>query len=102
MSCFYEKYKNYYKQILIIGLPILLGQLGVIVTGFVDTMMVGRYSTESLASASFVNNMFNLMNIVCLGFSYGLTPIVGAYFAKGRKNRTFGNTDRDFYTRKHP
>ena len=87
MSCFYKKYKNYYKQILIIGLPILLGQLGVIVTGFVDTMMVGRYSTESLASASFVNNMFNLMNIVCLGFSYGLTPIVGAYFAKGRKNR---------------
>ena len=87
MAGFYEKYRNYYKQIFIIGLPILLGQLGVIVTGFVDTMMVGRYSTDALASASFVNNLFNLMNIVCLGFSYGLTPIVGAYFARGRKKR---------------
>lgn len=87
MSHFYAKYKKYYKQILIIGLPILLGQLGVIITGFVDTMMVGRYSTESLASASFVNNLFNLMNIVCLGFSYGLTPIVSAYYAKGDKTR---------------
>ena len=87
MSGFYEKYRNYYKQIFIIGLPVLLGQLGIIVTGFIDTMMVGRYSTGALASASFVNNLFNLMNIVCLGFSYGLTPIVGAYFAKGRKKR---------------
>lgn len=82
---FIEKYGKYYKQIFVIGMPILLGQLGVIVTGFVDTMMVGRYSTDALASASFVNSVFNLMNILCLGFSYGLTPIVGAYFSKGEK-----------------
>lgn len=83
----FRKYGKYYNRILVIGLPILLGQLGVIITGFVDTMMVGRYSTEALASASFVNSVFNLMNIVCLGFSYGLTPIVGAYFAQGEKTR---------------
>ncbi|MEE1337976.1 MAG: MATE family efflux transporter, partial [Muribaculaceae bacterium] len=78
---------KYYKQIMTVGLPILLGQLGVIITGFVDTMMVGRYSTDALASASFVNSVFNLMSIVCLGFSYGITPIVGAYFAKGETSR---------------
>lgn len=78
---------KYYKQIFSIGLPILLGQLGVIITGFVDVMMVGRYSTEALASASFVNSIFNLMNIVCLGFSYGITPIVGAYYAKGEDRK---------------
>ena len=83
MKGFLEKYGKYYKQIMTIGLPILVGQLGVIITGFIDTMMVGRYSTDALASASFVNSVFNLMNIVCLGFSYGLTPIVGAYFARG-------------------
>lgn len=87
MNGFFTKYGKYYKQILIIGLPILLGQLGVIITGFVDTMMVGRYTTDSLASASFVNSLFNLMNIVCLGFSYGLTPIVGAYYSKGEHSR---------------
>ena len=78
-----ERNAKYYKQIMTVGLPILLGQLGVIITGFVDTMMVGRYSTDALASASYVNSVFNLMSIVCLGFSYGITPIVGAYFAKG-------------------
>lgn len=87
MNGILKKNKKYYKQILVVGVPILLGQLGVIITGFVDTVMVGRYSTEALASASFVNSLFNLMNIVCLGFSYGITPIVGAYFAKGEKWR---------------
>ena len=82
-----ERNAKYYKQIMTVGLPILLGQLGVIITGFVDTMMVGRYSTDALASASFVNSVFNLMSIVCLGFSYGITPIVGAYFAKGETSR---------------
>lgn len=38
-------------DILRLGLPILVGQLGMIVTGFADTIMVGRYSTEALGSA---------------------------------------------------
>ncbi len=90
MNKFFANYRKYYKQILVIGLPILLGQLGVIITGFVDTMMVGHYSTDALASASFVNSVFNLMSIVCLGFSYGLTPIVGDYFARGETNKVGG------------
>ena len=44
-------------QIIKLGLPILIGQLGLIVVGFADTGMVGNYSTDALASASFVNNL---------------------------------------------
>ena len=49
-----------YSKIIRLGLPILIGQLGTIVVGFADTIMVGHYSTEALASASFVNNVFNV------------------------------------------
>lgn len=87
MKDFWQKYKKYYRSVFVIGMPILLGQLGIIITGFVDTMMVGRYSTDALASASFVNSVFNLMNIVCLGFSYGLTPLVSDYFARGESGK---------------
>ena len=79
----FSHYKHYYSSILKLGLPIMLGQLGVIVTGFADTVMVGHYSTEALASASFVNNVFTLVMVACMGFSYGITPIVGALFALG-------------------
>jgi len=72
------------KRILLLGLPILVGQLGMIVTGFADTMMVGHYSTAALASASFVNNLFNVAIFACIGFTYGVTPLVGALFSQNR------------------
>ena len=75
------KSKTYYGSILKLGLPILVGQLGMIVVGFADNIMVGRYSTEALASASFVNNLFNITIFCCIGFAYGLTPVVGALFS---------------------
>ena len=74
---FLEKYSKDYAQIARLGLPILVGQVGMIVVGFADNIMVGRYSTQALASASFVNGVFNTAIFACTGFSYGLTPLVG-------------------------
>lgn len=60
----------------------MLGQLGIIVVGFADNIMVGHHSTAELAAASFVNNFFNLVFIFGMGFSYGLTPIIGGLYAE--------------------
>lgn len=75
----------HYAATLRLGVPIAIGQLGVIILGFADTMMVGRYSTEALASASFVNNLFTLITFFFMGYSYGLTPIVSAHYGRGEK-----------------
>lgn len=75
-----------YAAILKLGTPILIGQLGQIVVGFADSAMVGHYSTDALASASFVNNIFNIAILMCLGFTYGLTPLIGALFSAGKKD----------------
>lgn len=83
-----------YTKILKLGGPILVGQLGMIVVGFADNMMVGQYSTDALASASFVNNVFNVAILMCLGFTYGLTPLIGALFAKN-DDHEIGCTLRD-------
>ena len=74
-----------YRQLARLGLPILVGQLGMIVVGFADNIMVGHYSTAALASASFVNNLFNVAVFCIIGFTYGLTPLVGALFTQGEK-----------------
>lgn len=73
-----------YKRIIRLGLPIIAGQAGMIIVGFADNIMLGRYSTEALASASFVNNVFNLAILTCLGFTYGITPLAGALFGRGK------------------
>lgn len=82
-----RKYLSTYISILKLGLPLIVGQLGLIVTAFADTIMVGNYSTDSLASASFVNNLFNTPLMAIMGFTYGLTPLAGALFGQGRKER---------------
>lgn len=69
-----------------LGVPIVVGQLGIIIMSLADTMMVGWYGTKELGAAAFVNNIFNLVVIFAVGFSYGITPIVGALF--GRKERS--------------
>lgn len=78
-----SKYAPYYNQLFKLGVPIMIGQLGIIVVGFADNIMVGQHGVEELAAASFVNNLFNLAFIFALGFSYGLTPIISSLVAKG-------------------
>lgn len=68
MKKLFDTYKQHYKALLLLGLPIVVGQLGVIVLGFADTLMIGHHSTEELGAASFVNNLFTL----CIIFQYGL------------------------------
>lgn len=80
MNRLFQTNKGHYKALIALGVPIMIGQVGQIVLALADTLMIGRYSTNGLGTASFVNNMFNLVIIFSTGFSYGLTPIVGALF----------------------
>jgi MATE family multidrug resistance protein len=75
-------YGAHSRALLKLGIPIVVGQLGIIVQSLADTLMVGQYGTDELAAASFVNNMFNLVIMFATGFSYGLTPIVGRLFGQ--------------------
>lgn len=81
----FRTYQSHYKALLSLGIPIIIGQIGVIVLGFADTLMIGHHSTAELGAASFVNNVFMMAIIFSTGFSYGLTPIVGSLYG----NRQF-------------
>ena len=86
-----KPYTTHYKELFRLGLPIIIGQIGIIFVSFADTIMVGQHGTDDLGAASFVNNMFNLAIIFATGFSYGLTPIVGKLFGSD-KRREIGGT----------
>lgn len=82
----YMRYKPYYSSILRLGAPIVLGQLGNVILGFIDTIMVGHYSADALSSAGFVTNIFNLGIVALIGFSFGATPIIGAYYGRNERD----------------
>lgn len=71
-----------YRSLARLGIPVLVTQLGIITVSFADTMMVGAYGTNELGAASFVNNLFLVPIVALIGFSNGMTPIVGALFGK--------------------
>lgn len=88
------RYQPHYKNIIRLGTPIVLGQLGNVILGFIDTIMVGQYSGEALSAAGFVNSIFNLGIFAMLGFSYGATPIIGAFYGR-KENDNVGHSFRD-------
>lgn len=79
------KYGSNYKSILKLAIPIIIGQLGGIITGLADTIMVGQYGTNELAASSFVNNVLNAFIIFGTGFSFALTPLVGENLARDKR-----------------
>lgn len=81
------QYTKYYRPLAMLGLPIVVGQLGTIILAFADTLMIGHHSTMELAAAAFVNNMFNLVILFALGFSYAITPTVGTLYGSGETAR---------------
>src|SRR3712207_8123203 len=43
-----------------LGIPVIIGQMGLILVGFADNVMVSHHGLLDLAAASFVNNFLNL------------------------------------------
>lgn len=79
------KYGRNYASLLKLALPIIIGQLGGIITGLADTIMVGQHSTAELAASSFVNNVLNAFIIFGTGYSFALTPLVGENLARQKR-----------------
>ena len=78
-------YKALYHSLITLGIPIIIGQFGAIITGLADTIMVGQHATAELAAASFVNNVINAFIILGTGFSYNLTPLIGENLAHRKR-----------------
>lgn len=69
------------KETLKLAVPISVGQLGHVMLGVVDSMMVGKVGSASLAAASLVNGIFFLILVIGIGLSMAATPLIA--IAKG-------------------
>lgn len=78
-----SSYGTEYKNLIRLGLPVMVTQLAVVAVSFADTMMVARCGTPELAAAAFVNSIFIVAIVMLFGFSGGLTPLVGRLFSLG-------------------
>ena len=82
-----KKYLPFYKRNLKVALPVMITQAGQVVVQLADNIMVGHVGTAELAGVSFANAIFLIGFITLIGFSQGLTPLVGESFAKGEHKK---------------
>jgi len=63
--------------------PIMLGQLGHILVGFVDNIMVGQLGAAPLAAVSLGNGVVMFALFIGIGFSFAITPLVAEADGEG-------------------
>src|SRR5688572_28146139 len=69
--------------------PIILGQLGIILMGVADTIMVGRVGSDVLASANQANNIFFMVSGITFGVLFAVSALVSIKVGEGRASESF-------------
>jgi MATE family multidrug resistance protein len=75
---FGKEYIDNYRKTFTLAFPVVLSQLGHVLVGVADSIMVGRTGTVPLAAVSLGNGIFSVILVLGLGLSYGITPLVAS------------------------
>jgi len=78
-----QSYLTHYKQNFLLAYPVMLSQLGHVLVGVADSLMVGQLGAVPLAAASLANVIFYLLLTFGIGVSYAITPLVAAADGEG-------------------
>lgn len=71
-------YRQHIRASLSLAVPVMLSQLGHVMMGVVDSLMVGHVGAVPLAASSLANVAFNMILLFGIGVSYAITPLVAA------------------------
>lgn len=75
----------------------MLSQAGQVLVQQVDNMMVGSVGTVELAAAAFANSVFVIGLVFGMGFTFGLTPLVGHAWAQNNHKNAGILLNNSFY-----
>ena len=83
LQTFWDKHSRHYRRDLRLALPIVFSNLGHMLVGLADSVMIGQLGTEHLAAASLANSFFMLILVFGFGLSVAITPLVANADGKG-------------------
>lgn len=88
MNSIGQKSYSHYKTNLFLAFPVVLSQAGQIIVVFADNLMVGHLGATQLAAAAFANSIFLVGLVFGIGVSMAITPIIGAAYGGGKRNKS--------------
>lgn len=78
---------NEFKKLLQLAIPLISAQLAQSLTGFVDTIMMGRLGAETLAAGGLASLTFNSFLFTIVGIVMGLSPLIAEAYGAANKTR---------------
>jgi len=75
------------KRTLVLGWPIILGNLSQMALGIIDSAMVGAIHSSQLAAAAFVNNLITLPLILGTGLTTAISPLAASSLGEGDQDK---------------
>lgn len=88
MRLWWNQYRTYVKDIFLLSYPIILGQLGLVLMGVADTIMVGRLGKDALAGVNQANSLFFMTSGLTFGVLFAVSTLVS--IKVGEKNSAGG------------
>lgn len=77
-----------WKQIVLLAVPLLLGNIFQASYNLIDTMIVGRYvGPDALAGVGIASPIFNLLNAFLMGLSLGASILISQLFGAGKSDK---------------
>ena len=80
-------YKAHLKETIKLAIPVAIGQLGHVMLGITDSIMVGQVGAVPLAASSLVNGIVFLIIVFGLGMTLAITPLVSIARGRGEKDQ---------------
>lgn len=82
----YTFYKPHFKRILQLSYPIIIGQIGIVLMGVADTIMIGQLEPTNLAAAGIANSVYFMVTILGIGTLTAISPLVAKAKGAGHTN----------------
>lgn len=72
--------RPFYREVILIALPVILQQLIATTMGFIDSVMVGQIDAQAMASILVSNKYFLIMQAILFGFTGSIGIFISQYF----------------------
>ncbi|MEM6801983.1 MAG: MATE family efflux transporter [Bacteroidota bacterium] len=79
----YTSYKKDLEETLRLSGPVIVAQLGLVLMGVIDNMMIGDIGYEYLSAASLGNSIYFIVAVLGMGITFAISPLVAEADAAG-------------------
>lgn len=92
----FTKYKSHFKELLILSIPLIVGNLGQILIGATDVFVAAKYNIKTLAAMSIANSILFSIFIIGIGLMASISIVLSNYRGSKKPTKKFFQSSINF------